>query len=29
MLKNNYVFINSKDSYSIDMFLRYLNNLNE
>ena len=29
MLKNNYVFINSKDSYSIDMFLRYLSNINE
>ena len=25
----NYTFINTKDSYSIDMFLRYLNNLNE
>ena len=26
---NNYVFTNTKDSYSIDMFLRYLNNLND
>ena len=26
---NNYEFINSKDSYSVDMFLRYLNNINE
>ena len=25
----NYTFINTKDSYSIDMLLRYLNNLNE
>ena len=26
---DNYVFTNTKDSYSIDMFLRYLNDLNE
>ena len=26
---NNYIFTNTKDSYSIDMFLRYLNNINE
>ncbi len=26
---DNYVFTNTKDSYSIDMFLRYLNNLND
>ena len=27
--KNHYVFDETQDSYSIDMFLRYLNNLNE
>ena len=27
--KNHYVFNETQDSYSIDMFLRYLNNLNE
>ncbi len=27
--KNQYVFNETQDSYSIDMFLRYLNNLNE
>tara|TARA_B100000965_G_C19597234_1_gene760793 strand:- start:79 stop:534 length:456 start_codon:yes stop_codon:yes gene_type:complete len=26
---NNYLFTNTKDSYSIDMFLRYLNDINE
>ena len=29
IVSGNYTFINTKDSYSIDMFLRYLNNLNE
>jgi len=29
MTDKNYVFANTKDSYSIDMFLRYLNNLND
>ena len=29
MLKDKYEFINSKDSYSVDMFLRYLNNIND
>tara|TARA_Y100000768_G_scaffold388573_1_gene385289 strand:+ start:2097 stop:2540 length:444 start_codon:yes stop_codon:yes gene_type:complete len=27
--QRDYVFTNTKDSYSLDMFLRYLNNLNE
>ena len=27
--KQQYVFIQTQDSYSVDMFLRYLNNLNE
>ena len=27
--KNQYVFNDTQDSYSVDMFLRYLNNLNE
>ena len=27
--KNQYVFNETQDSYSVDMFLRYLNNLNE
>ena len=27
--RSSYVFINTKDSYSIDMFLRYLNKTNE
>ena len=26
---NNYEFLNTKDSYSVDMFLRYLSNLND
>ena len=26
---NHYKFLSTKDSYSVDMFLRYLNNLNE
>ena len=28
-LKNQYVFYETQDSYSVDMFLRYLNKLNE
>ena len=27
--KNQYVFNDTQDSYSVDMFLRYLNNINE
>ena len=27
--KNQYIFDQTQDSYSVDMFLRYLNNLNE
>ena len=27
--KNQYIFKHTQDSYSVDMFLRYLNNLNE
>ena len=27
--KNQYVFNQTQDSYSVDMFLRYLNDLNE
>ena len=27
--KNQYVFNHTQDSYSVDMFLRYLNNINE
>ena len=27
--KNQYIFEQTQDSYSVDMFLRYLNNLNE
>ena len=27
--KNQYVFSDTQDSYSVDMFLRYLKNLNE
>ena len=27
--KNQYVFSDTQDSYSVDMFLRYLNNINE
>ena len=29
MQKNQYVFNHTQDSYSVDMFLRYLNNINE
>ena len=29
MQKNQYVFNETQDSYSVDMFLRYLNELNE